>query len=197
MTWNRRRTWPNSNPGRSTTIIRPAARRCLPARNAAAPCGSLHEHEPLRYRCRVGHAYSADSLLAEQSQGLEAALWTALRALEEQAALARRMTDRASTRGRGVSTDAYRRTGGRGRDPRRGDPPRAPDPPTRPVHCDVEPSTGASIHVGNQLDPGGEWAAGLIAASKHESVICEYHSVREHGCGAKPRSSASHILGNV
>jgi two-component system chemotaxis response regulator CheB len=50
----------------------------------------------LRFRCHVGHGYTAESLHAEQTNGLEAALWTALRALEESAGLRRRMAQRAS-----------------------------------------------------------------------------------------------------
>jgi two-component system chemotaxis response regulator CheB len=46
----------------------------------------------VRYSCHVGHAFSADSLLAEQSEALEAALWASVRALEESAQLADRLS---------------------------------------------------------------------------------------------------------
>jgi two-component system chemotaxis response regulator CheB len=47
----------------------------------------------LRYRCHVGHAFGVDSLLAEQSESLEAALWASVRALEESAQLADRLAN--------------------------------------------------------------------------------------------------------
>ena len=43
----------------------------------------LKEEQPLRFRCHTGHAYSIDSLIAAVSEGVDAALWTAVRALEE------------------------------------------------------------------------------------------------------------------
>lgn len=59
----------------------------------------LSEGGVLRFRCRTGHAYSVGTLLAEQAEGVEDALWSALRALEEKAALAKRMAERARDRG--------------------------------------------------------------------------------------------------
>ena len=67
----------------------------------------LRDGELSRYRCRVGHAYSSDSLLAAQSQSLEAALWTALRALEEKSALARRLVERAAARGQRLAAERF------------------------------------------------------------------------------------------
>ena len=43
----------------------------------------------LRFRCRVGHALTAKYLGAEQRHAVEAALWEALRALEESGSLYR------------------------------------------------------------------------------------------------------------
>lgn len=58
----------------------------------------LNEGELTRFRCRVGHAYLPESLAAAQSDKLEEALWTAMRALRESAALALRLAARATQR---------------------------------------------------------------------------------------------------
>jgi two-component system chemotaxis response regulator CheB len=55
---------------------------------------------PARFRCHVGHAYSIRTFAAEQTVRVEAALWAALRLLEENERLARRLADTAQTQGR-------------------------------------------------------------------------------------------------
>ncbi len=67
----------------------------------------ITEGEFACYRCRVGHAYSPQSLLASQSSNLEEALWTALRALEESAAMAERLQSRAAERGHTLSARQF------------------------------------------------------------------------------------------
>lgn len=52
-----------------------------------------------RYRCRVGHSWTSDALLAKQADTLDDALWTGLRTLEESASLARRIARRHEERG--------------------------------------------------------------------------------------------------
>jgi two-component system, chemotaxis family, protein-glutamate methylesterase/glutaminase len=68
---------------------------------------SITEGDMERFRCRVGHAWSAEALAAEQAQALEGALWMALRSLEERAALALRMGRRATQRGHRISARTF------------------------------------------------------------------------------------------
>ena len=55
----------------------------------------INDEDLLRFRCHVGHAFSAESLSDGQSERLEVALWSAVRALEEQMILAKRIVERA------------------------------------------------------------------------------------------------------
>jgi two-component system, chemotaxis family, protein-glutamate methylesterase/glutaminase len=52
-----------------------------------------------RYRCRVGHVFAPESLLERQGASLEAALWTAVRTLEETATVSRKLAERSRQRG--------------------------------------------------------------------------------------------------
>lgn len=82
-----------------------------PGGQTCPTCGGAlwesHEPGPLRFRCRVGHAWSADSLFAESAVHLEEALWTALRSLEERAALGRRLAAEARRGGNDLSAAQF------------------------------------------------------------------------------------------
>jgi two-component system chemotaxis response regulator CheB len=57
--------------------------------------GVMTEAQPglfQHFRCHVGHAFTLESLVREQSEEMERVLWAAVRALEESAALARRVS---------------------------------------------------------------------------------------------------------
>ncbi len=68
----------------------------------------INEGAVQRFRCRVGHAYSVETLLAHQGDAVESALWTAMMALKERAVLSRKMAER--LRGRGGERSAERFT---------------------------------------------------------------------------------------
>lgn len=67
----------------------------------------MDEDEIFRFRCRVGHAWSPESLLAQQNDGIEAALWISLRSLEERGALTRRLAKAAGERGHQISAGRF------------------------------------------------------------------------------------------
>lgn len=54
----------------------------------------LDDEPLLTFRCRVGHAFSGETLLSEQGRTGELELWSALRAHEEEASLATRLSER-------------------------------------------------------------------------------------------------------
>jgi two-component system chemotaxis response regulator CheB len=64
--------------------------------------GNLWETEDgpnLKFKCRIGHSFTADTMLAGQSVDVERALWAALRVLEENGELSTRLATRARTSG--------------------------------------------------------------------------------------------------
>jgi two-component system chemotaxis response regulator CheB len=67
----------------------------------------VDESRPLRFRCHVGHAYHAEILLAEQTESLEAALWTAVRTFREKSVLARQLANRERTGGDVRAADRF------------------------------------------------------------------------------------------
>jgi two-component system chemotaxis response regulator CheB len=70
----------------------------LPTSFVCPECdGPLWETKPgrsLQFRCHEGHAYSPDSLLADQAEALERMLWSAARTFDERANLLHRLGER-------------------------------------------------------------------------------------------------------
>jgi two-component system, chemotaxis family, protein-glutamate methylesterase/glutaminase len=58
------------------------------------PLWEMRDEEVLRFRCRVGHAYTAESMLDEKTGALEDALYVALNTLEESAMMSERLAVR-------------------------------------------------------------------------------------------------------
>jgi two-component system chemotaxis response regulator CheB len=79
------------------TVSRPDEGVGVPSPFSCPECGGvlweIKNGELQRFRCRVGHAYTMTALAEDQNDGTEAALWAAMRALEEKAALAQRMSE--------------------------------------------------------------------------------------------------------
>ncbi len=74
-------------------------------------CGGPLQREllpPLRFRCRVGHAFAASSLAEASSQAVESSLWAAIRLLEQRANLDRARIGEELQRGRPVAAAQYR-----------------------------------------------------------------------------------------
>jgi two-component system chemotaxis response regulator CheB len=69
-----------------------------------------------RFRCRIGHAWTADSLVSQQDVTVETALWTAVRTLQEKAELTERLALRAQEDTRPVTADRFRRAASEARD---------------------------------------------------------------------------------
>jgi len=74
--------------------------------------GALHELEDghqLQYECLIGHRWSPASLASFQANDVEIALSAAVRALEEQAELRRRLMAVSQQRGRALATPSFAR----------------------------------------------------------------------------------------
>jgi two-component system chemotaxis response regulator CheB len=60
-----------------------------------------------QYECHIGHRYAGEALLALDDERTEGLLWSAVRALKEDAALRRRMAARADQRGLGEFVERW------------------------------------------------------------------------------------------
>jgi two-component system chemotaxis response regulator CheB len=71
------------------------------------PLWGAKDGKLVRYQCLVGHRYSSQSLLAAHNEGLETALWIALRTLEERVLLQKRLAEQSQKSGRELIRQAY------------------------------------------------------------------------------------------
>jgi two-component system chemotaxis response regulator CheB len=62
---------------------------------------------PLRFRCQVGHAKTADIMASEQEHAVDEAMRVALRVIEERAELVSRMAEDGRNSGRGAVAEMY------------------------------------------------------------------------------------------
>ena len=83
--------------------LEPDERPGRPSPYSCPDCGGvlwkIENNEYLRFRCRVGHAFSPETMLRAQDDVLEEALWSALKTLEESARLSRRLAQSERLRG--------------------------------------------------------------------------------------------------
>jgi two-component system chemotaxis response regulator CheB len=82
-----------------------------PAALTCPDCGgvlsTLKLGKPLRFRCQVGHAYTADVLAKEQESRVDEAMRVALRIIEERAELVTRMAEEGRQSGRRAVAEMY------------------------------------------------------------------------------------------
>ena len=100
------------SPSHVPTRSQEGGDRGVPSEFVCPDCGGTLFERPDggvdRFVCRVGHAYSPESLLEHQDEHIENVLWSAVRAFEERADLARRMMDRLDRAGLDHAADRYR-----------------------------------------------------------------------------------------
>ncbi len=82
-----------------------------PAPLTCPSCGgvlsAVREAQPMRFRCQVGHAFTADVLATEQENTVDEALRVALRIVEERAELVTRMAEDGRRSGRKAVAEMY------------------------------------------------------------------------------------------
>ena len=71
------------------------------------PLWELRDEKLRRYRCRIGHAFTAESLLAGQSEALEYALWAAVRTMEDRVRILTSLAHGRQERGQNKLADMY------------------------------------------------------------------------------------------
>jgi len=90
-------------PSEETSVAKMKAHFGEPVPLTCPDCGGtlweIDEERVVRYQCHVGHQFAPDVLENAQGDAVDSALWSAVRALEEQAELRGRLARRATDRG--------------------------------------------------------------------------------------------------
>jgi two-component system, chemotaxis family, protein-glutamate methylesterase/glutaminase len=87
-----------------SNIASPSALTCP---SCGGVLSKLKIGNPLRFRCQVGHAFTADTLAKEQESRVDEALRVALRIIEERAELVQRMAEDGRAMGRRAVAEMY------------------------------------------------------------------------------------------
>jgi two-component system chemotaxis response regulator CheB len=67
----------------------------------------IGDDDPLRFRCHIGHSFTAEIFLAEQTQNVENALWSAVRMMEEKVVFWRQYAERLRKHGANDAAARY------------------------------------------------------------------------------------------
>lgn len=90
------------DPAASAATQHPGTLSSYTCPECNGPLWEIQDGELLRFRCRVGHAFTAETMMAGQADVIEEALWVALNTLEESTQMYQRMADDAQRRNLGV-----------------------------------------------------------------------------------------------
>lgn len=77
----------------------PGQLSALTCPDCKGPLWEIRDGSLLRFRCRTGHGFTTEGMLAGKADAVEEALWVALNNLEESALMARRLAGEARERG--------------------------------------------------------------------------------------------------
>ncbi len=90
----------DQRPGRISSFTCPECK---------GPLWELRDGELLRFRCRQGHAFTGEIMVAEQTEAVEEALWIALNILQESAQMSAQMAAEARQRNRQYAATHFER----------------------------------------------------------------------------------------
>ncbi|HEV2135313.1 MAG TPA: hypothetical protein VGR47_13850 [Terracidiphilus sp.] len=65
----------------------------------------VRENDFVRFRCRIGHLYSPENMFEAQSENVERLMWSAARALEEQADYTSQMAEKVARTSAGLARE--------------------------------------------------------------------------------------------